>query len=106
MSQDGMFGPLLRKTRITNSRGNPWVAVVVTWVIVQLVLLIGKVNAIAPIVTIFFLLAYTACDLACLGPGLKILGQTIRPGRAILISIYHRTGRAVPVSDFLEAASV
>ena len=67
MSCDGMFGPLLRITRKTNKKGNPYVAVLVTWVIVQLVLLIGKLNAIAPLVTIFFLLAYTACDLACLG---------------------------------------
>lgn len=67
MSCDGMFGPLLRVTRKTTKSGNPWAAVLVTWFIVQIVLLIGKLNAIAPLVTIFFLLAYTACDLACLG---------------------------------------
>lgn len=67
MAKDGMFGPALRLVKKTNSKGNPYVAVVVTWFLIQIVLLIGKLNAIAPLVTIFFLLAYTACDLACLG---------------------------------------
>ena len=67
MSCDGMFGSLLKFTRRTDKKGNPFVAVLVTWFIVQLVLLVGKLNAIAPLVTIFFLLAYTACDLACFG---------------------------------------
>ncbi|CAG5105720.1 Oidioi.mRNA.OKI2018_I69.chr1.g2393.t1.cds [Oikopleura dioica] len=67
MAKDGMFGPALRLVKMTNSKGNPYVAVVMTWFLIQVVLLIGKLNAIAPLVTIFFLLAYTACDLACLG---------------------------------------
>jgi len=67
MSLDGMFGPMLRLTKKTDSRGNPYVAVLVTWALVQIILLIGQVNTIAPIVTIFFLMAYSACDLACLG---------------------------------------
>ena len=67
MSRDGMFGPMLRLTKKTNKDGNPYVAVLVTWFLVQIILLIGQVNKIAPIVTIFFLVAYAACDLACLG---------------------------------------
>ena len=67
MSLDGMFGPMLRITKKTDAKGNPYVAVLVTWALVQIILLIGQVNAIAPIVTIFFLMAYSACDLACLG---------------------------------------
>ena len=67
MSRDGMFGPMLRLTKKTNKDGNPYVAVLVTWFLVQIILLIGQVNKIAPIVTIFFLMAYAACDLACLG---------------------------------------
>lgn len=67
MSLDGMFGPMLRLTKKTDKKGNPYVAVLVTWLLVQIILLIGQVNAIAPIVTIFFLMAYSACDLACLG---------------------------------------
>ena len=62
-----MFGPMLRLTKKTDEKGNPYVAVLVTWLLVQIILLIGQVNAIAPIVTIFFLMAYSACDLACLG---------------------------------------
>lgn len=58
MSNDGMFGPLLRPIRKTTKSGNPYAAVAITWLIVQLVLLVGKLNAIAPLVTIFFLLAY------------------------------------------------
>ena len=49
MSRDGMFGPMLRLTKKTNKDGNPYVAVLVTWFLVRIILLIGQVNKIAPI---------------------------------------------------------
>ncbi|CAF1299864.1 unnamed protein product [Adineta ricciae] len=64
---DEIFGPLLRwLKRGTTRHGNPVAAVFVTFVLVELTLLIGSLNKIARIVTIFFLLAYFAVNLACL----------------------------------------
>lgn len=67
LAVDEIFGPLLRWIRKgTTRRGNPWAAVIATAVLTQLTLLIGSMNRIAPIVTIFFLLAYFAVNLSCL----------------------------------------
>ncbi|XP_059930498.1 solute carrier family 12 member 9 [Gadus macrocephalus] len=66
LAKDHLFGRVLSPAKRTSCGGNPWVAVLLSWFLVQLVLFAGKVNTIAGISTIFFLLVYAAVDLACL----------------------------------------
>lgn len=66
LSKDDLFGGVLALARKTSQSGNPWVSVLVSWLLVQMVLFAGKLNTIAGIVTIFFLLVYAAVNLACL----------------------------------------
>uniref|UniRef100_A0A673YA29 Solute carrier family 12 member 9 n=1 Tax=Salmo trutta TaxID=8032 RepID=A0A673YA29_SALTR len=66
LARDDLFGTVLSLAKKTSHNRNPWVSVLLSWFLVQLVLFTGKLNTIASIVTIFFLLVYAAVDLACL----------------------------------------
>uniref|UniRef100_W5N7I6 Solute carrier family 12 member 9 n=1 Tax=Lepisosteus oculatus TaxID=7918 RepID=W5N7I6_LEPOC len=66
LAKDELFGRPLAPAKVTSSSGNPWVAVLYTWALVQVVLCAGQLNALASLVTVFYLLAYAAVDLACL----------------------------------------
>uniref|UniRef100_A0A673ZUV6 Solute carrier family 12 member 9 n=1 Tax=Salmo trutta TaxID=8032 RepID=A0A673ZUV6_SALTR len=66
LALDQLFGFPLAPAAITSRSGNPWVAVLYTWGLAQCVVFAGQLNAIAGLVTVFYLLAYAAVDLACL----------------------------------------
>lgn len=67
LSKDQVFGSLLNFVLQGTWKGNPICAVVVSWVLVECVLLIGSFNIIAQINSVLFMLAYLATNLACLG---------------------------------------
>ncbi|XP_019719714.1 solute carrier family 12 member 9 [Hippocampus comes] len=66
LAVDQLFGLPLAPATITTSSGNPWMAVLYTWGLAQGVVFAGQLNAVASLVTVFYLLAYAAVDLACL----------------------------------------
>ncbi|XP_014789783.1 solute carrier family 12 member 9 isoform X2 [Octopus bimaculoides] len=67
LANDHLFWFVLSPATITSRNGNPFVAVLITWLFAQLVLLIGSLNAIAPFTSVCFLLSYASTNLACLG---------------------------------------
>ncbi|CAL8267810.1 unnamed protein product [Merluccius merluccius] len=66
LAVDQLFGLILAPAAIKSSSGNPWGAVLYTWALAQCVVFAGQLNAVAGLVTVFYLLAYAAVDLACL----------------------------------------
>ncbi|KAM9211053.1 solute carrier family 12 member 9 isoform 1-T1 [Dugong dugon] len=66
LAQDDLFGVMLAPAKVVTRGGNPWGAVLYSWGLVQLVLLAGKLNTLAAVVTVFYLVAYAAVDLSCL----------------------------------------
>ena len=66
VAKDNLFGVLLKPITRYSRSGNPIAAVVVTWFTVQCIILINKLNLIAQITSVFFLLSYFAINLACL----------------------------------------
>ncbi|GFR62416.1 solute carrier family 12 member 9 [Elysia marginata] len=66
LGNDQLFWSILKPATITTKGGNPILSVVISWFLVQLVLLVGSLNKIAPITSVFFLLSYASTNLACL----------------------------------------
>ncbi|XP_054691887.1 solute carrier family 12 member 9 isoform X3 [Grus americana] len=66
LARDDLFGRALVLAKKTSASGNPVMAVILSWLVVQLVLFSGKLNTIAGVVTTFFLLVYATVNLACL----------------------------------------
>ncbi|CAI4226409.1 unnamed protein product [Auanema sp. JU1783] len=66
LSHDKLFGFLLRPASIEIGDKNPVVSVLFTWVFVVCVFLIGAMNKIAKLTSIFFLLSYMGVNIACL----------------------------------------
>ncbi|XP_057603695.1 solute carrier family 12 member 9 isoform X4 [Hippopotamus amphibius kiboko] len=66
LAQDDLFGVILAPAKVVSRGGNPWGAVIYSWGLAQLMLLAGKLNTLAAVVTVFYLVAYAAVDLSCL----------------------------------------
>ncbi|KAK7925554.1 hypothetical protein WMY93_007864 [Mugilogobius chulae] len=66
LAVDHLFGLPLAPAAHKSSSGNPWVSVLYTWFLAQCVVFAGQLNAVASLVTVFYLLAFAAVDLACL----------------------------------------
>ncbi|XP_022905550.1 solute carrier family 12 member 9 isoform X2 [Onthophagus taurus] len=67
LAKDKVFGSFLSFIPKGTWRNNPILAVVLSWLLVQLVLLIGSLNIIAQLNSVLFLLSYLATNMACLG---------------------------------------
>uniref|UniRef100_A0A1I7YIJ1 Solute carrier family 12 member 9 n=1 Tax=Steinernema glaseri TaxID=37863 RepID=A0A1I7YIJ1_9BILA len=66
LAHDKLFGALLSPAAYEVSSGNPVASVIISWICVVLVLMIGAMNKIAKITSIFFLLSYMGVNIATL----------------------------------------
>lgn len=67
MARDRVYGKILDFVSRGTFNNNPIVAVLISWILVESILLIGSLNLIAQINSVLFLLSYMATNLACLG---------------------------------------
>ncbi|XP_058815021.1 solute carrier family 12 member 9 isoform X2 [Topomyia yanbarensis] len=67
LAKDKVFGSLLNFVVRGTYKSNPIAAVIGSWVLVEIILLVGSLNTIAQINSVLFMLAYLATNLACLG---------------------------------------
>lgn len=67
LSKDQVFGSLTNFVIRGTWNGNPIAAVLTSFVLVEVILLIGSLNTIAQINSVLFMLSYLATNLACLG---------------------------------------
>lgn len=66
LAKDDLLGILLRPfSKVTRRNGEPLRAVFISWFFVQIVLLIGNLNKVAVLVSMFFLLSYGVTNMAC-----------------------------------------
>lgn len=66
VAADRLFGWMLDPLVKANVKGNPIGSVLMTWFIIQLMLLIGSLNKIAQISSILFLYTYFSINLSCM----------------------------------------
>ncbi|XP_013148771.1 PREDICTED: solute carrier family 12 member 9 [Papilio polytes] len=65
LAKDDIYGFLLRP--MVSRNGNPVVAVMTSWLLVQIGIMAGSLNAIAQVNSVLFIMSYFAINLACLG---------------------------------------
>ncbi|XP_052745187.1 solute carrier family 12 member 9 isoform X2 [Bicyclus anynana] len=65
LAKDNIFGFLLRP--MVSHSGNPVLAVIASWLLVQIGIMAGSLNAIAQVNSVLFMTSYFAINLACLG---------------------------------------
>jgi potassium/chloride transporter 9 len=65
VAKDEMFGRMLSSVERATWHGNPLLAVVITWALVQMFFLIGSLNQIARMCSVLFLLSYAGVNFAC-----------------------------------------
>ncbi|KAL9981220.1 hypothetical protein ACROYT_G009894 [Oculina patagonica] len=66
LAKDDLLGVVLRPFgKVTRRNGEPLRAVLISWFFVQIVLLIGNLNKVAVLVSMFFLLSYGVTNMAC-----------------------------------------
>lgn len=67
LAKDRVYGSSLNFITRGTFKGNPIVAIFISWTLVECILLIGSLNLIAQINSVLFMLSYMATNLACLG---------------------------------------
>lgn len=66
IAKDDLLGIILRPfSKVIRRNGEPLRAVLMSWFLVQVVLLIGNVDKVAVLVSMFFLLSYGVTNMAC-----------------------------------------